>query len=106
MRNHKTEMQLKEMATAIAETITIRIYKNGNSEDKQRKSTAKEKDIIFKIAYSALLSLNWHLEPNNSETTTAIINTAEFTVNQFLPDCNGYDTIYCPLRKATREWDN
>lgn len=33
MRNHKTEMQLKEMATVIAETITIRTYKNGNSED-------------------------------------------------------------------------
>lgn len=106
MKEHKTEIELKEIATKISEKITIRHYKGGNSEDKQRNSTAKEKDIIFKIAYGALLSLNWHLEPNNSETTTAIINTAEFTVNQFLPDCNGYDTIYCPLRKATREWDN
>lgn len=106
MKEHKTEIELKEIATKISETITIRAYKNGNSEDKQRKSTAKEKDIIFKIAYGALLSLNWHLESNSSETTSAIINTAEFTVNLFLPDCNGYDTIYCPLRKATREWDN
>lgn len=106
MKEHKTETELKGIATKISETITIRSYKNGNSEDKQRKSTAKEKDIIFKIAYSALLSLNWHLEPNANSITTAIINTAEFTVNQFLPNCNGYDTIYCPLRKATREWDN
>lgn len=106
MKEHKTERELKGIATEISETITIRCYKEGNSEDTKRKSTAKEKDIIFKIAYGALLSLNWHLEPNNSQTTSAIINTAEFTVNQFLPDCNGYDTIYCPLRKATREWDN
>lgn len=105
MKEHKTETELKGIATKISETITIRYYKEGNSEDTKRKSTAKEKDIIFKIAYGALLSLNWHLEPNISPVTAAIINTAEFTVNQFLPDCNGYDTIYCPLRKAVREWD-
>lgn len=106
MKEHKTEIELKGIAMKISEMITIRSYNKGNSEDKQRKSTNKEKDIIFKIAYSALLSLNWHLEPNASNVTTAIINTAEFAINQFLPDCNGYETIYCPLREATREWDN
>lgn len=106
MKEHKTETELKGIATEIAETITIRHYNGGNSKDKQRKSTAKEKEIIFKIAYGALLSINWHLEPNTSSLNSAILNTAEFTVNLFLPDCNGYDTIYCPLRKAIREWDN
>lgn len=106
MKEHKTEQQLKGIATTISKRITIRTYKNGNSEDTIRKSTVKEKDIIFKIAYSALLSINWHLEPKTSEVNSAIANTAEFAINQFLPDCNGYDTIYCPLKKAIREWDN
>lgn len=105
MKEHKTEQQLKEIATTISERITIRAYKNGNSEDTTRRTNPTERKIIFKIAYSALLSLNWHLEPKDG-ICTAIINTAEFTVNQFLPDCNGYDTIYCPLKKAVRDWDN
>ena len=107
MRNHKTEMQLKEMATVIAETITIRTYKNGNSEDTKRLSNPQEKEIILNIAYGALLGMNCNEKNRTSdEIAQAIIDTAEYTVNRFLPDCNGYDTIYCPLKKAVREWNN
>lgn len=107
MRTYKTEAQLKEQAKAIAETITIRTYKNGNSEDTQRPSNPQEKEIILNIAYGALLGMNCN-EKNrvSDEIAQAIIDTAEYTVNRFLPDCNGYDTIYCPLKKAVREWNN
>ncbi len=107
MRNYKTEQQLQEQAKAIAETITIRTYNNGNSEDTKRLSNAHENNIIFNIAYGALLGMNCNEKNRASdEIAQAIIDTAEYTVNGFLPDCNGYDTIYCPLKKAVREWNN
>lgn len=107
MRNYKTEKQLKEQAAIIAETITIRTYQNGNSEDTKRLSNPQEKNIILNIAYGALLGMNCN-EKNraSNEIAQAIIDTAEYTLNRFLPDCNSYDTIYCPLKKAVREWDN
>lgn len=107
MKNYKTEEQLKKQATAISEIITIRTYKNGNSEDTKRRTTVKEKKVIFEIVYGALLCLNFNDKNRNSyDIAYAIINTAEFTVCRFLPDCNVYDTIYRPLCEAVREWNN
>ena len=99
---YKNNQQLKELAMKIYERITIRTYVHGNSNDEERKSRAQEKRIIFNIAYGALLTLNT-TDDNHAEQK--IIDCAEYTVNQFLPDCNGYNTIYCPLKKALREWD-
>lgn len=107
MKNYKTEEQLKKQAAAISETITIRTCKNGNSEDTKRITTAEEKKIIFEIAYGALLGFNCNDKNRNSDDIAqAIIDTAEYMVDIFLPDCNGYDTIYCPLKKVVREWNN
>lgn len=107
MKNYKTEEQLKKQATAISETITIRTYKNGNSEDTKRRTTVKEKKVIFEIVYSALLAFNCNdMNRNSDDIAQAIIDTAEYMVGRFLPDCNGYNTIYCPLKKVVREWNN
>lgn len=107
IREYKTESELKEIAIEISKKITIRTYKKGNSEDTKRLSNPQEKDIIFNISYGALLGMNCN-EKNraSNEIAQAIIDTAEYTVNRFLPDCNGYDTIYCPLKKAITEWNN
>lgn len=102
-KSYKNNQQVKEIAIQISQKITIRTYNRGSSNDEERKSTEEEKAIIFRIAYGALLTLN---TTNDNNAEQKIIDCAEYTINQFLPDCNGYNTIYCPLKKALREWEN
>lgn len=104
-REHKKESELKEIAMKIAGSITIRTEENGNSIDTKREPTEAESTIIYKLAYSALLGLNWGEKcRSNEDMAQAIIDTMEFAIDLFLPDCNGYDTIYIPLKNAVSNW--
>lgn len=105
VRAYKTEAELREMAEAISEEIVIRTIENGNSRDTRRKASKPEKAIIYKIAYGALLALNHGEEARSSRLAEqSIVDGAEFTIDLFIPDCNGYDTMYRPLKKAITEW--
>ncbi len=105
VREHKTEGELNEIADRISDTIMIRTYTNGNSNDERRATTPEEKSIIYKIAYGALLGLNWGEDCRASRIAEQkIIDTAEFQIGLFIPECNGYDTIYIPLKNAVKNW--
>lgn len=93
--------QIDEIARDIAGSIVIREYIGGNSYDTRRESTPEEKSIIKNIARAAMVSYGYCSGENTSGT---ILNTAEFMLHQFLPNANGYDTIYIPLRKVTETW--
>ena len=93
------EAQLKEIARDIAGSIVIRDYVNGSSRDTRREATDPEKEIIRNIAYGAMLAYGYR-----GHDLEGIIDMAEFTVRLFIPDCNGYDTIYIPLRNVTETW--
>ncbi len=93
------EQQLKEIARDIAGSIVIRDYINGNSRDTRREATEPEKEIIRNIAYGAMLAYGYR--EHNLE---GILAMAEFTLHQFISNCNCYDTIYIPLRNVTETW--
>ena len=93
------EAQLKEIARDIAGSIVIRDYVNGSSRDTRREATDSEKEIICNIAFSAMLAYGYR-----GHDLEGILDMAEFTLMQFIPESNTYDTIYIPLRKVTETW--
>lgn len=103
------EPVLRKMAAEIAEHITIRTYDkvDGCSRDERRESTPAERDIIYKLAFSALLGLSHGETARQSKAAEdGIINAIEYALVVMLPEANSYDTIYTPLRKTVENWRN
>ena len=107
MRKYLLESDLTDIAISISKDIYIRTYdERGNSKDEKRSATNDEQKIIYNIAYGALHTLNYGKQMRSSEDMTqAVIDNAEITLDLFISDCNGYDTIYCPLQAIVREWE-
>lgn len=90
-----TDKELHKIANEIAQNITIRSYDEGNSVDTKRSTTKPEAEIISNIAFAALWAYRWRDNVN----VDSILDVAEMTFDQFIPEGNGYDTIYLPLKK-------
>lgn len=100
-REHKPESELRETALELSREIVIR-DENG---DTRRRSTMPEREILYRIIYSALITLNYSVENRrNPAAEQAILDNAEFTCNMFLPECNGYLAVYNPIRRYIEEW--
>ncbi len=93
------DIELKEIAKDISNSIVIRTYINGSSSDNRRATTKTEKELIQNIAYGAMLAYRFR-----KTDLDGILDMAEFTLKQFIPEANAYDTIYIPLRKVTETW--
>ena len=102
----KTFEELNTIATEISQYITIRTYENGCSKDTTRKALKKERETIYNIVRAALGMLNEPISRKNEDITRAILLTAELTADYMLKDVNGYDTVYLPLRKVLKNWDD
>jgi len=87
-----TEQQLKEYAQEHSKTIVIRTYTGGTSYDERRATTKVERQIIENVIFGALLVIN-----RNGDTQAAM-DTAEHIGNLFIPEMNGYDTVYNVIR--------
>lgn len=105
-RVYKSELILQEMATKISQNITVVKKSDAGNYDYKRGTIDDESDIIYKVAYGALLGLNWRRKEGayGEESDNGIIDTAEFTLGQFLPYCNCYQTIYNPFKTIVKEW--
>lgn len=93
-----SEAQLKEIARDIAGSIVIRSYDEHGSRDDRRETTEVEKTVIKNIAYGAMLAYA------HCGSLDGILNMAEFTLKQWIPTANTYDSIYTPLRNVTETW--
>ena len=95
-REKYTPIHLKRIAEDIGRSVMIRTYVNGNSHDERRDTIKEERVVIRNLAYGAMLAYR-----NREEALNGILDAAEFSLRQFIPDCNTYDTIYIPIRKIT-----
>ncbi len=103
-----SQNELQYMAQKIAESITIRTYDKGNSNDTKRKTTPNEFELIYNVAYGALLAFRWRINSYSNEKEIeahlqSILDCAEFTLNLLIKNCNSYDTLYCPLKASIRQ---
>ena len=93
-----TEDELRSMAMEKAETIVIRTYVNGNSNDEERPSTETEKAILTKLIYGALFAIRFR-----DDSAQAAMDTAEFTAHEFFDGVNCYFSVYVPIQHILRE---
>lgn len=88
----------REMAKAISQKITIRTYDDTGSHDTTRRSTKREQRILENIVVAAFSAYAYREDGN----IDSILDMAEFTLMQFIPDANTYDSVYIPIREATQ----
>jgi len=111
MRIAKTETELKTAAREISEQMTVRYYTDrhgravdacaGTSHDVRRPTTEAETEIIYNIAYGALLEINYDARGDAQKA----VSTAEWIIKRFLPQVNAYDTVFVPLMQIVRDWE-
>ncbi len=89
----KSEKELKEYAQQVGKEIVIRKYINGNSEDTRRQTNKEESKLIASVVYGSLLAINQKAD------LQSVADAAEYIIRQLLPEVNGYDTIYLPIKE-------
>lgn len=104
-RPYLPENKLRYWAAQIAKTISIRTTVDGCTHDERRPTTQEEHEVLYNLAYSALLGLNaGEAARQTTAAEDAILNAIEYTCILMLPEANSYLTIYCPLRNVLEQW--
>lgn len=89
--------ETEKEAEKIASFITLR-SESGNLKLKTKK---REKNIIFQIALKALQAIQTN---DDSKILQYICDSAEIKLNRKLEKCNGYETLYLPLKEIITKW--
>ena len=92
-----SEQELKAYAEKKAESIVIRSYDEHGSNDNRRKSTETEKRIISAIIFGGLLAIRGGADQQSVQDACEYIGKLQ------IPEMNGYDTIYNPIRDYFRK---
>ena len=92
-------------AESVSQSIVIRSYNDGNSNDERRKATKKEREVIKAVVSGALHSIRYKglnkdgKKPEFDKLVQDAADTAEFIGDQLLTSVNGYDTFYRPVKE-------
>lgn len=92
-----SDKELRQFAKGIARNITIRSI----PIEITRNTTLPEKTIIESVVYGALESARLNIE--NPISIGSILFTAECILDNLIPECNGYGTIYMDLDSLLNE---
>ena len=93
MLKNTSEQELREAARIKSSVIVVRTYIGGNSEDTPRNTTKPEAEIIRNIFYGGFLAIR------DGADVQSVADACEYILKQFIPEANGYDTIYRPLKE-------
>ena len=86
--------ELKAISKIIAANITIRATEN--EVEFTRKSYGWEETAIYNVAFGTLIECRFRYNP---EAIDPALHTAENILDEFLPHCNGYMTLFTKLDK-------
>ena len=110
MRNIKPERELREIAERISTSVVERETKY--RPERRRETTDEERKTLSKLAYGALLELNrWGNREDCPRGVAcyaeqAALGAIEFAFDLLFPICNGYLSIYSPIKDVLREWED
>ena len=86
--------EIEQMLREEFHGVTIRTYVGGNSHDEKREATEAEMDLYMKIGLSTICCARF------TKDIQHCTDTAEWILDEFIDGCNGYDTIYCPIKRV------
>lgn len=92
-----TTAEMREISDNMAEFMYIRTE---NGVDVRKKCTKTQKGILSNVIFSALSTAVWHSKtPSVEIKKQAVCDMAEIFITLAFPDCNGYTTVYNPLKR-------
>lgn len=99
MKQLKTT-EMREIANTMSEFLYIRT----EDGDIRKKVTKAQKNILSSVIFSALSTMVWRSSSASIEyEKQAVCDMAETMVTLAIPDCNGYLTVYSPLKSLFSE---
>lgn len=88
---------IEDMVTQELNGVTISVYEDGNIfpvDEIHREATKEETELLIRIAVGALTCARYVKDIQHCT------DTAEWIIDEFIDDCNGYLTIYSPIKQV------
>ena len=106
--NYKNDEEREQLVDEMFKGVHIRESDDGTV----RAATSEENEMARQVISSALATANYRNQNLDEEhfsvsadTLQVIKDMAEITIDNMIPDCNGYESVYIPLTEAFEQWE-
>ncbi len=106
--NYKNDEEREQLVDEMFKGVHIRESDDGTV----RATTSEENEMARQIISSALATANYRNQNIDEEhfsvsadALQVIKDMAEITIDNMIPDCNGYESVYIPLTEAFEQWE-